>query len=378
MLVCDDDTSLLRAVSISLGARGYEVIVARNGEEGIDRTAHRRPDVVLVDLGLPGIDGVEVIRGIRGWSSVPIIVLSARHQSADKVEALDAGADDYVTKPFGMDELLARLRAALRRSGPAGETPMVEAEGFTVDLVEQAGDPGRSRRAPDPEGVGPRRGAGPPPRSTGVAAPAAPRRVGPGLRDRDRVPPGPDGPGPAQARGGPLPAPPLPDRAGHGVPLRALTGRAVGSSAVERATVDIYEDRGLEWAATHATAGRRADAESFATRVAPDAVRLDVGCGAGRYLPHLGTPAIALDASAVMLDACRDRVPGARYVRADVEHLPFARHSIGGAWSWMTHLHVPRRRLPLALWDLHRVLAVGAPFDAAGARRRVRGRCPPR
>ncbi len=137
VLVCDDDTALLRAVSISLGARGYEVIVARNGAEGIDRAAQRRPDVVLVDLGLPGIDGVEVIRGIRGWSSVPIIVLSARHQSADKVEALDAGADDYVTKPFGMDELLARLRAALRRSGPAGETPMVEAEGFTVDLVNK-------------------------------------------------------------------------------------------------------------------------------------------------------------------------------------------------------------------------------------------------
>jgi len=135
VLVCDDDTALLRAVTISLGASGYQVIVARSGEEGIDRTVHRHPDVVLVDLGLPGIDGVEVIRGIRGWSSVPIIVLSARHQSADKVEALDAGADDYVTKPFGMDELLARLRAALRRSGGAGDTPVVETESFTIDLV---------------------------------------------------------------------------------------------------------------------------------------------------------------------------------------------------------------------------------------------------
>ena len=136
VLVCDDDTALLRAVSISLGASGYEVIVARNGEEGIDRTAHRHPDVVVVDLGLPGIDGVEVIRGIRGWSSVPIIVLSARHQSADKVEALDAGADDYVTKPFGMDELLARLRAALRRPG-GGEAPVVAADAFTIDLVDK-------------------------------------------------------------------------------------------------------------------------------------------------------------------------------------------------------------------------------------------------
>ncbi len=135
VLVCDDDASLLRALSISLGARGYEVIVARSGEECLDRVAHRHPDVVLLDLGLPGIDGVEVIRGIRGWSSIPIIVLSARHQSVSKVEALDAGADDYVTKPFGMDELLARLRAALRRTTPVDEDPQVVAEGFTVDLA---------------------------------------------------------------------------------------------------------------------------------------------------------------------------------------------------------------------------------------------------
>ncbi len=132
---------------------------------------------------------------------------------------------------------------------------------------------------------------------------------------------------------------------------------------MDRATVGIYEERGLDWAASHARAGRRSEAEAFGRRVVPGAVRLDVGCGAGRYLPHLGTPTVALDASATMLDACRRQVPGALYVRADVEHLPFARHSIGGAWSWMTHLHVPRPRLPLALWDLHRVLSVGAPFE---------------
>jgi len=132
---------------------------------------------------------------------------------------------------------------------------------------------------------------------------------------------------------------------------------------VERGTVDIYDDRGLTWAATHATPGQKGEAEAFARRVRPGAVRLDVGCGAGRYLPHLGIPALAVDASAVMLDECRKRVPGALYVQADVEHLPFARHSIAGAWSWMTHLHVPRHRLPLALWDLHRALAVGAPFE---------------
>jgi len=135
VLVIDDDASLLRALTISLTARGYEVVGARTGEEGLDRVAHRHPDVVLLDLGLPGIDGVEVIRGIRGWSSIPIIVLSARHQSISKVEALDLGADDYITKPFGMDELLARLRVALRRTIAGTEQPRVEAEGFTVDLA---------------------------------------------------------------------------------------------------------------------------------------------------------------------------------------------------------------------------------------------------
>jgi len=134
ILVIDDDPSLLRALTISLSARGYEVTGARSGEEGLDRVAHWHPDLVLVDLGLPGIDGVEVIRGVRGWSEVPILVLSARHQSTGKVEALDYGADDYVTKPFGMDELLARIRAALRRAPGTDQDPHVEAEGFTVDL----------------------------------------------------------------------------------------------------------------------------------------------------------------------------------------------------------------------------------------------------
>ena len=134
VLVIDDDPSLLRALTISLGARGYDVAGARTGEEGLDKVAHWHPDLVLVDLGLPGIDGVEVIRGVRGWSEVPILVLSARHQSTGKVEALDLGADDYVTTPFGMDELLARIRAALRRAPGVEQDPRVEAEGFTVDL----------------------------------------------------------------------------------------------------------------------------------------------------------------------------------------------------------------------------------------------------
>ena len=126
---------MLRALSISLTARGYRVLVARSGEEGLDQATRHRPDVVLLDLGLPGIDGVEVIRSLRTRSSVPIIVVSARQQSVSKVEALDAGADDYVTKPFGMDELLARLRATLRRQGNGEETARIETEAFTIDLV---------------------------------------------------------------------------------------------------------------------------------------------------------------------------------------------------------------------------------------------------
>jgi len=104
-------------------------------EAALQLAARKHPDLVIVDLGLPGIDGVEVIRGIRGWSHVPIIVLSVRDREADKVAALDAGADDYVTKPFGMDELLARLRAAMRRSTPAEEEAVVETEHFSVDLA---------------------------------------------------------------------------------------------------------------------------------------------------------------------------------------------------------------------------------------------------
>ncbi len=135
ILVVDDDESLVRALSISFGARGYEVSVARTGEEALDSAAHHSPDVVLLDLGLPGIDGIDVIRGLRGWTQVPVIVLSARHQGAAKVEALDAGADDYVTKPFAMDELLARVRAALRRGMGTELGSRVETTDFVIDLA---------------------------------------------------------------------------------------------------------------------------------------------------------------------------------------------------------------------------------------------------
>jgi two-component system KDP operon response regulator KdpE len=135
VLVDDDEPQIRRALSINLQARGYEVEVAPDGESALEVAARKHPDVVVLDLGLPGMDGVEVIRGIRGWSQIPIVVLSVRDAEGDKVAALDAGADDYVTKPFGMDELLARLRAALRRTTPAEEEALVETPDFTIDLA---------------------------------------------------------------------------------------------------------------------------------------------------------------------------------------------------------------------------------------------------
>lgn len=135
VLVIDDEPGLLRAMRINLAARGYAVATADSGRSGLAAVARDRPDAVIVDLGLPDMDGTEVIRGVRGWSDVPILVLSARDQEAQKVAALDAGADDYVTKPFGMDELLARLRAAVRRASPAPDEPVVITEDFRIDLA---------------------------------------------------------------------------------------------------------------------------------------------------------------------------------------------------------------------------------------------------
>jgi two-component system, OmpR family, KDP operon response regulator KdpE len=139
VLVVDDEPQIVRALRINLSARGYEVSTAANGQEALQVAAAVKPDVVVLDLGLPDIDGATVIEGLRGWTSVPIIVLSARTDSGDKVSALDAGADDYVTKPFGMDELLARLRAAVRRAlavpSATGEEAVVVTPAFTVDLA---------------------------------------------------------------------------------------------------------------------------------------------------------------------------------------------------------------------------------------------------
>jgi len=134
VLVVDDDPALVRALTINLKARGYEVHAAATGSGALRLAAAHPPDAVVLDLGLPDLDGSEVIAGLRGWTDVPILVLSAREQSAAKVAALDAGADDYVVKPFGMDELLARLRAAIRRGSTTSAQPVVTTEDFTVDL----------------------------------------------------------------------------------------------------------------------------------------------------------------------------------------------------------------------------------------------------
>ena len=136
VLVVDDDRPLTRALAINLRAHGYQVTLAHDGRSALAEVTRVHPAVVILDLGLPDLDGIDVLIGIRGWSAVPVIVLSARSNSAEKVEALDAGADDYVTKPFGMDELLARIRASVRRSpaAPAEELEQVITEDFTVDF----------------------------------------------------------------------------------------------------------------------------------------------------------------------------------------------------------------------------------------------------
>lgn len=135
VLVVDDEPAIVRTMAVNLRARGYAVHVATTGREALELAARHHPDAVVLDLGLPDIDGVQVIHGLRGWTSVPIIVLSARAAEAQKVAALDAGASDYVTKPFGMDEFMARLRVALRSPGVRTPDPVIETSDFSVDLA---------------------------------------------------------------------------------------------------------------------------------------------------------------------------------------------------------------------------------------------------
>jgi len=150
VLVVDDEPQILRALRINLRVREYEVHLAATGAEALQMASRYPPDLVILDLGLPDLDGVEVIQGLRGWTKAPIIVLSGRADSTDKVEALDAGADDYITKPFGVEELLARMRAAVRRTGSAEDLPKIKLGPLVVDLAAKR----VTRQAAVPTGPG--------------------------------------------------------------------------------------------------------------------------------------------------------------------------------------------------------------------------------
>ena len=147
ILIVDDEPQLRHALALNLGIRGYDIHQATDGEAGIQAAATTHPDLILLDLGLPHLDGMNVLQAVRRWSDVPIVVLTARDDEQMKIRALDAGADDYVTKPFGMNELLARLRAVLRRSTTFTETaPQLHTEWFDVDLADGTATAGEPRR----------------------------------------------------------------------------------------------------------------------------------------------------------------------------------------------------------------------------------------
>lgn len=173
VLVVDDEPQILRALRINLRVRDYDVHVAATGAEALEVAGRYPPDLVILDLGLPDLDGVEVIQGLRGWTKAPIIVLSGRADSVDKVEALDAGADDYITKPFGVEELLARMRAAVRRTGTVEDLPKIQLGHLVVDLAAKR----VTRQATVPAGGGDPAGAGQAGAASGQAAAGAPAQA---------------------------------------------------------------------------------------------------------------------------------------------------------------------------------------------------------
>ncbi len=175
VLVVDDEPQILRALRINLRVRDYDVRVAATGAEALEVAGRHPPDLVILDLGLPDLDGMEVIHGLRGWTKAPIIVLSGRADSVDKVEALDAGADDYITKPFGVEELLARMRAAIRHTGAAEDLPRIQLGDLVVDLAAKR----VTRQASVPAGGGGPTGDGGPAGADGSAAKAHDIRLTP-------------------------------------------------------------------------------------------------------------------------------------------------------------------------------------------------------
>ena len=178
----DDEPALARALAINLRSHGWEVVTAADGRSALDAAATEHPDVVVLDLGLPDMDGTEVIAGLRGWTRVPIVVLSARQHGEDKVEALDLGADDYVTKPFAMNELMARLRAAVRRAEEAApDRGQGRGRRARHRPGPQEGHPRRRRRAADADRVELPRAAGPQRRPAGAARADPARGVGAGV-----------------------------------------------------------------------------------------------------------------------------------------------------------------------------------------------------
>lgn len=137
ILIIDDESQIRRLLKVALTGHGYEVKEAANGEEGLNEVIMYHPDLIILDMGLPDIEGIDIVRQLREWSKVPIIIVSVREDESDKIGALDAGADDYVTKPFNMGELLARMRAALRHAAGAGEEPVFIFEELSIDLAHR-------------------------------------------------------------------------------------------------------------------------------------------------------------------------------------------------------------------------------------------------
>lgn len=137
ILVIDDEKQIRRLLKVALTGHGYEVEEAASGQDGLNKAVTYRPDLIILDLGLPDLNGLEVIRQLREWSQIPVIILSVKEQENDKITALDAGADDYVTKPFGMGELLARIRAGLRHITPAGEEPVLTFDELVIDMARR-------------------------------------------------------------------------------------------------------------------------------------------------------------------------------------------------------------------------------------------------